>query len=177
MKLHKKTHAVCKYLNDLPEIKNNSWKFDHICEIIPETDEKGIPTEFFPQKRYNNKKNLSLNRYGKGPFCKFNIDEKFCGKSGVYTISINNKIQYVGQCKDIHGRFNNGYGNISPRNCFERGQSTNCRVNSEILKSYKSYDEIQLCFFETKDRYNIECLLICHLEPLWNKTRRRLSKI
>ena len=30
-------------------------------------------------------------------------------------------------------RYNNGYGRISPRNCFQGGQSTNCRVNNLIF--------------------------------------------
>ncbi len=159
------------------EIKINGWKFDHISRIIPKTDSNGEPVEYFPQARYENKKNLPLNKYGKGPFCRFKIDRKYVGKSGVYIISINGHIQYVGECDDFHSRFYMGYGNISPRNCFEGGQPTNCRINSEILKCYKSGEDIQLYFFETGERYSIENSLITELNPPWNKTVGKPSKI
>jgi len=150
--------------------------FGLACEIIPKSDENGI-VEFFPQGRYENKKNLPLNKFGKGPFCKFSIDRKFSGKSGVYLIKVNDVIRYVGECDDFHGRFYMGYGNISPRNCFDGGQPTNCRINSEILKCGKSDDKILLYFLETEDRFKVEHVLIKKLNPSWNKTAGKPSKI
>jgi hypothetical protein len=32
----------------------------------------------------------------------------------------------------LSARFNAGYGNISPKNCFKGGQETNCRVNNLV---------------------------------------------
>lgn len=162
---------------NISQIKINDWNLDHVCQIIPITDENKVPMEFFPQERYENKKNLSLNKYGNGPFCKFTINRKFSGKSGVYIISVNDEIQYVGECDDLHKRFFMGYGNISPRNCFEGGQPTNCRINSEILKCNKSQEKVQLYFLETRDRYNIEHELILKLKPSWNKTVGKPSRI
>jgi len=159
------------------EIKINDWKFENVCQIIPKIDPDGNSEKFFPQTRYENKKNLPLNKYGKGPFCKFSIDREYAGKSGVYIISTNGHIQYVGECDDFHSRFSTGYGNISPRNCFEGGQLTNCRINSEILKSHTSHEKVQLYFFETEDRYTIENSLILNLNPPWNKTIGKPSKI
>lgn len=155
----------------------NNWEFDYICNISPKSDLRGSPIEFFPQERYENKKNLPLNKYGQGPFCKFTIDRKYARKSGVYVIIIDENIQYVGECDDFHKRFGMGYGNISPRNCFEGGQLTNCRVNSDILKMIKTGREIQLYFLETKDRFEIEHQLIKKLKPVWNKTIGKPSKI
>jgi len=161
----------------ISEITINDWKFKHVCEIIPKTDSNNNYIEFFPQIRYENKRNLALNKYGKGPFCKFSIDRKYSGKTGVYIISINDHIQYVGECDNFHSRFYMGYGTISPRNCFEGGQPTNCRINSKILNCYKSRDKIQLYFLETEDRYNIENFVITDLNPPWNKTVGKPSKI
>jgi hypothetical protein len=33
--------------------------------------------------------------------------------------------EYVGECRDLVKRFNSGYGQISPRNCFVGGRRTN----------------------------------------------------
>ena len=52
------------------------YTFGHVCEIIPNLDDEGNVIEIFPQSQYENKKNLDLNKYGKGPFCKFTIDKK-----------------------------------------------------------------------------------------------------
>ena len=41
----------------------------------------------------------------------------------------------------INDRFKNGYGNISPRNVFYGGQSTNCKMNY-VLKKYNEKIEI-----------------------------------
>jgi len=161
----------------MKEILIHNWKFEYVCQIAPESDPQGNPEEFFPQERYENKKNLPLNKYGKGPFCKFSIDKKYAQKSGVYLISIQENIQYVGECDNFHKRFDMGYGNISPRNCFEGGQSTNCRINSDILKMIKSKEKIQLYFLETEDRFTIEHALIQKLKPIWNKTTGKPSRI
>ena len=155
----------------------NNWKFEHVCQIILKSDLDGKPEEIFPQDRYENKKNLSLNKYGKGPFCKFTIDRKYAQKSGVYAIQIDENIQYVGECEDFQKRFGMGYGNISPKNCFQGGQPTNCRVNSDILKMIKTGKEVQLYFLETNDRFPIEHVLIKKLKPVWNKTIGKPSKI
>ena len=151
--------------------------FDYVCGIVPKLDSEGNVMEIFPQSKYENKKNLSLNKYGKGPFCKFTINRKYSGKSGVYVISVNNEIQYVGECDDFFKRFGMGYGNISPRNCFEGGQLTNCRINSNILTLFKSNGIIQLYFLETHDRFKIEYVLIGKFVPPWNKTAGKPSKI
>ena len=151
--------------------------FGHVCEIIPNLDGEGNAIEILPQSQYENKKNLDLNKYGKGPFCKFTIDRKYAGKTGVYLILVNDKIQYVGECDDFFKRFGMGYGNISPRNCFEGGQSTNCRVNSDILSLFKLKKSIQLYFLETKDRFKIEHELIINQSPVWNKTSGKPSRI
>ena len=161
----------------MKELLVNDLKFDHVCKILPKTNSEENPLEFFPQERYENKKNLPLNKYGEGPFCKFTINKKYAQKSGVYVIKIDETIQYVGECDDFQKRFGMGYGNISPRNCFEGGQPTNCRVNSDILKMIKTGKEVQLYFLETNDRFEIEHELIKKLKPIWNKTVGKPSKI
>jgi len=161
----------------MTSLKIQDHTFSYVCEIIPKLNSEGNVTEIFPQSKYENKKNLNLNKYGKGPFCKFTIDRKYSGKSGVYVILVNNEIQYVGECDDFFKRFGMGYGNISPRNCFEGGQLTNCRINADILSVFKLKKSIQLYFLETDDRFKIEHELIINLNPPWNKTSGKPSKI
>jgi len=157
-------------------LKINNYQFNFVCKITPELDVNGNPKKFFPQERYDNKKNLKLNKYGIGPFCKFSIDRKY-SKTGVYVILVNNLIEYVGECDDLFNRFGMGYGNISPRNCFEGGQPTNCRINAKILSLLNSNHEIGLYFLETTQRFKIEHELIIANKPSWNKTSGKPSRI
>ena len=161
----------------MTKLEIQDYTFGHVCEIIPNLDDEGNALEIFPQSQYENKKNLGLNKYGRGPFCKFTIDRKYAGKTGVYVILVNCDIQYIGECADFFKRFGMGYGNISPRNCFEGGQPTNCRINSDILSLFKLKKSIQLYFLETNDRFKIEHELIINQNPSWNKTSGKPSKI
>jgi hypothetical protein len=150
--------------------------FQYICEIIPELDADGIPIEYMPQSRYKNSTNIPLHEYGYGPFCRFKIPNKYNGKMGVYITLVDSDIKYVGECEDLGTRFNMGYGNISPRNCYVGGQPTNCRINSLILEMYKRGSQIELLFYETRDRFNIERTLINELNPEWNRTAGKASR-
>jgi len=160
----------------MTSLKIQDHMFEHVCEIIPNLDDEGNAIEIFPQSRYLNKKNLRLHKDGKGPFCKFTIDRKYSGKIGVYVILVNDDIQYVGECEDLFKR-HYGYGNISPKNCFQGGRTTNCRINSTILSQFKLKKSIQLYFLETNDRFKIEHELIINQNPVWNKTSGKPSRI
>ena len=146
-------------------------RFGLVCEIVPVSDENGIVT-YAPQEKYAGRDRLPLNRYGRGRFCRFGIPKKWAGCAGVYAISIDDRIVYVGKCENLYQRFTAGYGNISPRNCYEGGQSTNCRINAGILMHAKKRSGVLLYFFETRDRDRIERLLIFRLRPAWNRTSR-----
>jgi len=150
--------------------------FQYICKIIPELDENGMPKECMPQSDYKNKSNIHLHEYGKGPFCRFKVPD-ICNKnSGVYVILVDGVSKYVGECESLRRRFNIGYGNISPRNCYKGGQQTNCRINTLILETYKNKSRIELLFYETEDRVDIERTLINKLNPEWNMTKGKLSR-
>ena len=152
-------------------------QFQLVGKIRPETNSDGTIKEYQPQSRYENKKNLKLNRYGSGPFCKFTIDRKYSKKTGVYIIFVDDNITYVGECDDFFKRFGMGYGNISPRNCFEGGQPTNCRINAIILSELKLEKSVELYFLESNNRFKVEHELILSLKPPWNKTSGKPSLI
>jgi hypothetical protein len=146
------------------------YQFREICTIIPELDVTGIPVECMPQSKYKNLSNLPLHQYGKGPFCRFGIPS-FLHQTGVYAVLVDEKPKYIGECEDLAKRWNMGYGNISPRNCFEGGQPTNCKINNLILNTCKSGSRITLLFHSTNNRFEVESNIIGELSPDWNHSR------
>ena len=114
-------------------IRIGQYDFRFVCVIEPERNFDGTIRELMPQVRYNNAAGWSLHQYGDGPFCKFKIPRNL-NFSGVYALSVDHEIRYIGECEKLSQRFNAGYGNISPRNCFKGGQQTNCRINSLLLQ-------------------------------------------
>jgi len=121
-----------------------------------------------PQERYKNARNLSLNRYGAGPFCKFRIPNRL-QSSGVYVLTVDGAPQYVGECANLSARFNTGYGNISPKNCFKGGQETNCRLNNLLYSAIVAGQRISLWFFRTTDYKAMELALRDTLKLRWNR--------
>jgi hypothetical protein len=97
---------------------------------------------------------------------------------GSYAVYVNKEVKYVGECDNLSSRWNIGYGNISPRNCFVGGQSTNCRINNLILITYKSNGNIDLYFHETQNRFQVENDLIKEMDPDWNikKSNSRITR-
>jgi hypothetical protein len=146
--------------------------FDFIARIEPERDSSGAIREFMPQSHYRNIKNLPLNRHGSGPFCQFRIRSNL-PLVGVYVVTVNGEVAYVGECQNLSERFNaRGYGTIHPRNCFEGGQPTNCKINNLMLQESKLGRKLELWFRETDDRKSLEAKLIRELRPPWNTQLR-----
>ena len=83
-------------------------------------------------------------------------------------MSVDDSIKYIGQCDNLSKRWNMGYGNISPKNCFVGGQSTNCRVNNLILDAFNANYLIKLFFHKTDELDVVEDDLINYLNPEWN---------
>lgn len=154
-------------------MKLGGYQFEHVCSISPDADADGKPKEYLPQSRYENHDSLPLNRYGVGPFCQFSIPRRWAGHAGVYVLVVNGSLTYVGECQDLAGRFNTGYGIISPRNCFKGGQETNCRVNNLVLQARKEGKKIELVFRETRQRHDLEAALVEALSPAWSRTLPR----
>lgn len=145
----------------------DSHEFGYVCDIEPSRDASGSIQKFMPQGQYKNRRNLSLNRHGSGPFCKFTIPNSFQA-CGVYILAIGDGVRYVGECANLSSRFNAGYGNISPRNCFQGGQETNCRLNNLLCKEVLNGFHISLWFFRTTDYKSVEAALRSGLKPAWN---------
>lgn len=146
------------------------FSFEHIYDIAPEKEIDDNIKAFYPQNKYENSNDLVLHKYGKGPFCRFAIPREL-RREGIYLIKIDEEIKYVGECENLANRFNLGYGNISPRNCFVGGQSTNCRINNEIYKNSINNYNVELYFYDTTNRFEVEWELINTLSPSWNRSK------
>src|SRR5713226_473709 len=144
------------------------YEFERVCAIEPARNPDGSIKEIMPQSRYRNSSGFPLNRYGAGPFCKFKIpnDRKFCG---VYAITVEDSVKYIGECVDLTSRYNMGYGTISPRNCFAGGQETNCRLNNLILLAVRGGAKVSLWFLPTDEFKAVEHELRGSEKPEWNR--------
>lgn len=149
------------------EFRLAEYTFTFVEAITPERAASGAIQEFSPQKRYRKAATAPLHKYGHGTFCKFRISVPM-GLVGVYTLIVDGAVYYVGECVDLGKRFNMGYGNISPRNCYEGGQMTNCRINQHILNVSKVGGRVNLYFHPTAQRKAVEDQLIAHYSPPWN---------
>ena len=151
-----------------PLLNVADYEFAHVCQIEPLRDASGSVLQVMPQSRYKNAATVLLNRYGSGPFCKFRIPNSY-RTSGVYILSIDGEVQYVGECANLSSRFNSGYGNISPRNCYKGGQETNCRLNNLIYLAAERGERVSLWFFQTDDYKAMELALRAALSLPWNR--------
>lgn len=145
-----------------------NYNFEYVQDIMPVLDDNGNMLEYQPQNNYKNKDTVSLNKYGSGTFCKFSIHPKWSGIAGVYAFFSDDILVYIGQAADFAQRFNMGYGNISPKNCFVGGQSTNCKINKMVLNTIKSGKTISVYFHKTHDYNQIESELIKYYRPQFN---------
>lgn len=144
------------------------YDFEYVCDIEPVRGKDGSLAQFMPQDRYRNARNLALNKYGSGPFCKFKIPSRF-QTCGVYVLSACHELRYVGECANLSKRFNMGYGIISPKNCFKGGQETNCRLNNLLCAASIAGTRISLWFFQTPDYKSVEMAMRLALRPVWNR--------
>jgi hypothetical protein len=149
------------------QIEIGGYNFVHICEVKPEADDNGKVRAFQPQTSYANHSKLAIHKYGDGPFCKFAIPKMHRVK-GVYALTIEDEIKYLGECRNLSSRYNSGYGNISPRNCYEGGQRTNCRINSLVFRELADAKIINLWFMQTHEHKVVEKELLLCVQPPWN---------
>src|SRR5262245_55166190 len=150
--------------------------FDHLGKIELERANDGKIRTFMPQASYRDAAAAVLHANGAGPFCRFRIARKR-RDAGLYVLTLDDVPVYAGECIDVGKRWGpNGYGGISPRNCLQGGQPTNCRVNAAIFIESLRGCRIDLWFAVhdgTRDeRLAAETALIRDLNPAWNRAKR-----
>jgi hypothetical protein len=141
--------------------------FRYVQVLKPECDAGGSVREYQPHLKYSQTADSVLNKYGVGPFCRFRVP-KGLTYEGVYLLTAGDEILYVGKCDNLAVRFNLGYGQISPRNCYKGGQPTNCKINGRVLSEVEHGRQIDLWFLATPNPLVIEKQLIKALSPPWN---------
>ena len=121
------------------------------------------------RKRFpiSKKAQCQLHQYGKGSFCRFRIPGKIT-VPGVYLIMTQKTVLYIGRCQNLAQRFNAGYGQIFPRNCYIGGQQQNCRINKLILAAIKKGMKLDLYFHQTDEFCALEARLLVAPKPTWN---------
>ena len=140
-------------------------EFMYAQSLIPLL-ENGRPKEFHPEKFYDNQDRLPLLYHGRGPFCRFSVD--LPSVSGVYLWVVGDEIIYIGEAVDLNRRFNSGYGNISPRNCYQGGQSTNCKMNKAVLQYFQAGTPVKLYIHPTKQYKELELQLLRSIYTKYN---------
>ena len=122
-----------------------------------------------PQQRFNNKAKNYPYLAGIDYFTEFcHFKPNLPKESGVYLWVVNGEIIYIGEAKDLRSRFNSGYGNISPRNCFQGGQSTNVKMNRVALSYFKDRQTIEIYVFKIAKHKEIEQYLLKRIKTPYN---------
>ena len=156
-------------------IQLSGYHFQFVQELVPERTILGKIKTFDPKVDYPKRHCTPLNKYGEGPFCRFSLnDPSYSRAHGVYALFDDDNLLYIGKTVNLLQRYNNGYGNIQPVNCYVGGQSTNCKINAMILQKYQSKKHVYLFFCETNDYDAIEQELITALHPPYNAQHAEL---
>lgn len=167
-------------LKDLFKLKNNKTLFETLkhkkyqsLNLEEFNDGFKIPLGLFLESlkiKGNEKYKLFLNKYGDMEYCKFKISDKETWKlKGIYFYVLNSEIVYIGRCCDsFYKRINNGYGRISPKNCYKDGQQTNCHINSLVNKYYKNISFWIYPVVNVEEIKELEVKLIKYYKPKWN---------
>lgn len=150
-----------------PAIRLHGRDFTFVTRLTPDRDATGAIKEFSPQARYTKAGSVPLHQHGHGTFCSFRILVP-SRLVGVYALVVDGSVRYIGECEDLGKRFNAGYGNISPKNCYRGGQPTNCKINRRVLDMSKAGGSVDLYFHPTTDRKTVEKDLIARYTPPWN---------
>ena len=153
-------------ISDAKTLSILGYAFRFVQQLLPECDDSGRVIKYHPQSAYDNKKYLPLLYHGGGDFCCFSI--KAGNWPGVYLWLVNGDIIYIGETVDLQRRFNTGYGQIAPRNCFVGGQSTNCKMNKVVLNLFEQGNRIDLYFYETPNYKQVELDLLQKIKTQYN---------
>lgn len=145
-----------------------SLKFNKFCTIELIVNSENGTIYYRPQLQYNNVKHYPYleNVDDNTKFCKFkpNLPDV----SGLYIWVVNDEIVYIGEAVSLKDRFNNGYGQISPRNCFKGGQSTNIRMNMYALSEYEKNNHIDIYICESTNHVALETELLKRINTKCN---------
>lgn len=149
--------------------KRYSRLLPEVCERYPDALGEKLGEFLYRLKMNGDKFYLRfLNPYGDNTYCDFAVTERSKSK-GLYCFVVGNQLRYIGRSHDpFEKRFNQGYGHLSPKNCYRDGQATNCHLNSLIAQHWAQI-ACYVCPLENDDDIDaLERALIRELQPEWN---------
>ena len=121
-------------------------------------------TYYFTQEEYSKK----FHKYGSKEFCYFS--DTFLGDlptdSGVYCWVFDGEPVYIGECDNLKNRMRM-YGKLTISSCHY--QSTDCKMNSEILRAVKQGKRVDLFFYKTESHDAVEQYILGCKNFLLNK--------
>ena len=144
------------------------FEFERIGELRVERSASGEIAEYV----FDVPPKVRRNAYGHGPFCRFRLSG--AGASpGVYAVLVGGELKYVGESLNLAQRFGPaGYGEIQARNCHSDGQSTNCKINANVLAATRRGLVCEVWFHSAPtSRKAVESVLLRALAPPWNSGR------
>ena len=147
---------------------------ERIGKIDPERDHRNRIAEYTPCERFPNRQGLALHEWGEGPFCRFKIQGRSRRESGVYLITDDQEIVFIGFSADLGRRFNQNYGTISPRKCYEISEIENCMINNLILEASLSGREVLVYLIRDGDQALCDELKDIFV-PDWNEELLRYN--
>lgn len=157
------------------EIEGCNRKTYTFC--VHEIEILGTNIDMTKHTRWN--PNRTLNAYGNALFCNFRIDRRnrHLVEKGLYCFIVNGDLKYVGKTDSSYDeRVNRGYGQISPRSCYQNGNLTDCHINNCINKEITAGNEVLIGFYVMNDAspneiraLESELIEVNRLKEKWNK--------
>ena len=145
----------------------NIKPFYFVDYIRPVENEDGTIMTYGPQTSHE-RTEYNKNCKSETEFVVFKIKD-LPKVNGVYIWVDGKDISYIGETKNFRDRFSyKGYGKIYSYNCLKSGQSTNCKMNHEILNMYRNGKFFRLYFQETENYKKLEKELIETIQPRLN---------
>lgn len=125
--------------------------FNKISGIELKEQSNEYETYSFSQNKYSRK----FHNYGQEEFCYFSDDffKKIPEDAGVYCWVFGSEPVYIGECVNLKKRMQ-AYGKLTISACHY--QSTDCKMNSEILKALKDNKTVDLFFYKTESHDAVE---------------------
>jgi hypothetical protein len=143
-------------------------EFEYGSPVDVARNPNGTPWLDTPADRYANVRDLSLNRYGSGPFARL-VVRRLPLRPGVYAVvNDSDGVLYIGRASGSLAQRWDGYATIQPRNCFTGGQSTNCRINALVLAAITAGRSLDVHIHQTQEPIPLETRLITTVQPPWN---------
>ncbi|MCW5942722.1 MAG: hypothetical protein KIS66_10850 [Fimbriimonadaceae bacterium] len=119
--------------------------FQHIAELLPDSDPTGRIDRYTAHDKYRNSNGLVLNPEGLGPFCRLRV--RHAPKApGVFALVLEGRVVFLSNTDDLYHTVNLELGLIAPRACYERGDENACRVNNRVLFASEEGSSVSLWF-------------------------------